>query len=182
MVRRFLAGGLLTVLTLTLSAASHGGDNSTPKVPTPPTNAALEKLKQLAGTWLVADKDGKPTDQVASVIKVTSGGSAIVETLFPGQPHEMVSIYTAEGPDLYMTHYCVLGNQPRMKADPNSPANQIVWHFVGGGNLNVKKDKHMHEGTLTIIDKDHVEVNGVAWENGGPAKDMCCGQKLVRKK
>jgi hypothetical protein len=182
MVRRFLAGGLLTVLSLTLSATSHGGDNAAPKVPTPPTNAALEKLKQLAGTWLVADKDGKPTDQVASVIKVTAGGSAVHETLFPGQPHEMVSIYTVEGSDLIMTHYCVLGNQPRMKADGNSPSNQIVFRFVGGGNLDPKKDKHMHEGTLTIIDKDHVEVNGVAWENGGPAKDMCCGQKLVRKK
>jgi hypothetical protein len=69
-----------------------------------------------------------------------------------------------------------------MKADPNSPANQIVWRFVGGGNLDVKKDKHMHEATLTIVDKDRLEVNGVGWENGGPAKDMCCGLKLVRKK
>src|SRR5262245_38251507 len=182
MVRRFLAGGLFTVLILNFSAVSRGADTAAPKVPTPPTNAALEKLKQLAGTWLVADKDGKPTDQVASVIKVTAGGSAILETLFPGQPHEMVSIYTVEGSDLILTHYCVLGNQPRMKADANSASNQIVFRFVGGGNLDVKKDKHMHEATLTIIDNDRLEVNGVGWENGGPAKDMCCGLKLVRKK
>jgi len=182
MLRRFLAGGLLTVLAMTLSAASYGGDNTSPKPPTPPTNAALEKLKQLAGTWLLADKDGKPTDQVASVIKVTAGGSAIVETLFPGQPHEMVSIYTVEGSDLIMTHYCVLGNQPRMKADAKSSANQIVWRFAGGGNLDPKKDKHMHEATLTIVDNDRLEVNGVGWENGAPAKEMCCGLKLVRKK
>lgn len=182
MVRRILAGGLLTILTLTLSAASPAGDNATPKLPTPPTNAALEKLKQLAGTWLVADKDGKPTDQVASIIKVTAGGSAVHETLFPGLPHEMVSIYTVEGSDLIMTHYCVLGNQPRMKADPNSPSNQIVFRFIGGGNLDPKKDKHMHEGTLTIVDNDRLEVNGVGWENGAPAKDACCGLKLVRKK
>ena len=111
-------------------------------------------MKKLAGTWLVADKDGKPTDQVASVIKVTAGGSAVHETLFPGQPHEMVSVYTVDGPDLIMTHYCVLGNQPRMKADPKSPANQIVFHFAGGANLDPKKDKHMHEATLTIVDDD----------------------------
>jgi hypothetical protein len=182
MGKRFLACGLLATLTLTFPLAGQGADKSAPKLPSPPTNAALEKMKKLAGTWLVADKDGKTTDQVASVIKLTAGGSAVHETLFPGQPHEMVSVYTVDGPDLIMTHYCVLGNQPRMKADPKSPANQIVFRFAGGANLNPAKDKHMHEATLTIVDEDHIEVAGVGWENGGPAKEMCCGLKLVRKK
>src|SRR6516164_10023619 len=145
MVRSLVACGLL----LTLSQASFGGDKPGVKLPSPATNAGLEKMKKLAGTWLTADNDGKPTDQVASIIKVTAGGSVVHETLFPGQPQEMVSIYTVNGPDLIMTHYCVLGNQPRLKADPNSPSNQIVWRFTGGTNLNPGKDKHMHEATLT---------------------------------
>jgi hypothetical protein len=169
-------------LMVTVSPESRGDDKSEPKLPTPPTNAALEKMKQLAGTWLLADKDGKATDRVASIIKVTAGGSVVHETLFPGQPHEMVSVYSVDGPDLIMTHYCVLGNQPRMKADPKSPANQIVFRFAGGANLNPKNDKHMHEATLTIVDNDRLEVNGIGWENGAPAKEMCCGLKLVRKK
>jgi hypothetical protein len=178
MVRRLVACGLL----LTLSLASFGGDKPGAKLPAQPTNAGLEKMKKLAGTWMAADNDGKPTDQVASIIKVTAGGSAVHETLFPGQPHEMVSIYTVNGPDLIMTHYCVLGNQPCMKADPKSPANQIVFQFNGGGNLDPYKDKHMHEATLTIVDDDHIEVKGTGWENGAPSKEMCCGTKLVRKK
>jgi hypothetical protein len=182
MLRRFFACGLLLALMLALSGMSHGGDKAAPKLPAPPTNAALEKMKKLAGTWLLADKDGKPTDQVASIIKVTAGGSAVHETLFPGQPHEMISVYTVDGPDLIMTHYCVLGNQPRMKADAKSPANQIVFRFAGGANLDPKKDKHMHEATLTIVDDDRLDVNGIGWENGSPAKEMCCGLKLVRKK
>jgi hypothetical protein len=182
MLRRFLCGCLILVLTLTVSAANQGGDKAAPKPPTPPTNAALETMKKLAGTWLLVDKDGKPTTEIASIIKVTAGGSVVHETLFPGQPHEMVSVYVADGSDLIMTHYCVLGNQPRMKADPKSPANQIVWRFVGGTNLDPKKDKHMHEATMTLIDENHMEVNGIGWENGAPANDMCCGLKLVRKK
>jgi hypothetical protein len=177
MVRRFVLCGLL----LTLSQASFGGDKPEVKLPTPATNAGLEKMKKLAGTWLAADTAGKPTDQVMSIIKVTAGGSAVHETLFPGQPHEMVSIYTADGADLVMTHYCVLGNQPRMKADPKSPANQIRFQFAGGSNLDPKKDKHMHAATLTIVDDSHIEVAGVGWEDGAPAKEMCCGFKLVRK-
>ncbi len=103
------------------------------------------------------------------------------ETLFPGQPHEMVSLYTSEGPDLLMTHYCVLGNQPRMKADPASTANKIIFKFTGGGNLDPAKDKHMHEATLTIVDPDHIEVHGMGWENGSPCKEMCGQTKMVRK-
>jgi hypothetical protein len=41
MVRQFLAWGLLMSLMLAVSLASHGGDKSAPKLPTPPTNAAL---------------------------------------------------------------------------------------------------------------------------------------------
>ena len=178
MVRSLVACGLL----LTLSQASFGGDKPGVKLPSPATNAGLEKMRKLAGTWLTADKDGKATDQVASIIKVTAGGSVVHETLFPGQPHEMISIYTANGPDLVLTHYCVLGNQPCMKADGKSPSNQIVFQFTSGGHLDPSKDKHMHEATLTFIDDDHIEVKGIGWENGAPAKEMCCGLTLVRKK
>ncbi len=178
MMRRLL---VCPVLLLALQLVAYG-DDKTGQLPPAPTNAGLEKMKKLAGTWLAVDKDGKPTDQVASVIKVTAGGSVVHETLFPGQPHEMISIYTLDGPDLVMTHYCVLGNQPRMKADPKSPANQIRFQFDGGSNLDPKKDKHMHAATLTLVDDDHIEVAGEGWEGGAPAKEMCCGLKLVRKK
>jgi len=182
MLRRSWGGGLLVAVILALPLASQADDKRVPTLPTPPTNANFEKLKKLAGTWLLADEDGKPTDQIASVIKLTAGGSAIHETIFPGQPHEMISVYTVDGPDLVMTHYCVLGNQPRMKADPKSPSNQIVYRFAGGSNLDPAKDKHMHEATLTIVDNDRLELKGCGWENGEPAKEMCCGLKLVRKK
>ncbi len=179
MLRRFFG---VCGLLLTLSLASFGNDKPEAKRPAPPTNAGLEKMKKLVGTWLVTDKDGKATDQVASIIKVTAGGSIVHETEFPGQPEEMISIYTVDGPDLILTHYCVLGNQPRLKADPNSSENQIVFQFAGGANLDPKKDKHMHEVTLTFVDGDHLEVKGTGWENGEPSKEMCCGLKLVRKK
>jgi hypothetical protein len=172
---------MLGLLLMTVPLASYGADKPAAKVPQAPVNAGLEKMKKLAGTWMVADKDGKPTEQVASVIKVTAGGSAVHETLYPGQPQEMVSVYTTNGPDLIMTHYCVLGNQPVMKADLSS-GSQIIFEFIGGGNLDPKKDKHMHEATLSFVDDDHIEVKGTGWENGAPAKDMCCGVKLVRKK
>jgi hypothetical protein len=177
MVQRFLVG---SVLVLALTVGARGEEKSPGKSPT--THPGLERLKKLAGTWVMADKDGKPTDQVVSVIKVTSAGSAVHETLFPGSPHEMVSVYYRDGADLVMTHYCALGNQPRMKADPKSAPNQIHFQFVGGTNLNPDKDMHMHEGTITFVDEDHIEWAGVAWKNGKPVEDHCPMFKLVRKK
>ena len=150
--------------------------------PQPGNTAALEKLKKLAGEWVAADKDGKPTAQVVTAFRVTSAGSAVHETIFPGTGQEMVSVYHLDGKDLVMTHYCALGNQPRMKADPASPPNQIRFKFAGGTNLDPAKDMHMHEGTLTFIDDDHIEFSGVAWVGGKPAEDHCAKMKLVRKK
>jgi hypothetical protein len=177
MAQRFWVGGLVL---LALTAGVHADDKTDAKAPAP--HAGLEKLKKLAGTWVAADKDGKPTDKVVSVVRVTAGGSVVEETLFPGSPMEMVSLYHRDGADLVMTHYCMLGNQPRMKADPKSPANQLHFEFAGGTNLDPAHDKHMHEGTLTIIDDDHIEWCGVAWEGGKPMQGHNCDMKLVRKK
>jgi hypothetical protein len=176
-MQRFLVGGLVLIAF----GAGARGDDKPAKVPTAAA-AGLERIKKLAGTWVAADAAGKPTDQVVSVIRVTAAGSAVEETLFPGQPHEMVSIYHRDGNDLVMTHYCALGNQPRMKADPNSPPNQIHFRFDGGSNLDPAKDMHMHEGTLTFIDDNHIEFQGVAWAGGKPAESHCAVMKLVRKK
>jgi len=176
MAQRLLVAGLVLI---TLGNGIRADDAA--KAPTA-THAGLERLKKLAGTWVEADKDGKPTDKVVSVIKVTAGGSAVQETLFPGQPMEMMSVYHLDKNDLMMTHYCMLGNQPRMKADPKSPANQLHFLFDGGTNLDPKKDMHMHEGTLTFVDDDHIEFSGVGWVNGKPSPDHCATMKLVRKK
>src|SRR5690242_9923644 len=103
-----LAGGLMVIA---LAAGARGGD---PPAKATTTNPNLDRLKALAGTWVEADKDGKPTDKVVSVVKVTAAGSTVHETLFPGTPMEMISVYHLDGADLVMTHYCALGNQPRM--------------------------------------------------------------------
>src|SRR5262245_17113613 len=105
MMRGFLVCGLLA---LAFQVATYGDEKPETKLPPAPTNPGLEKMKKLAGTWVAADKYGRPTNEVVSVIKVTSGGSAVHETIFPGQPMEMVSVYTADGSDLVMTHYCAL--------------------------------------------------------------------------
>src|SRR5438445_5547482 len=109
MALRFLVCGLMLV---GFGAATRGDEKPAKAA----THAGFERLKKMAGTWVEADKDGKPTDKVVSVVKVTAAGSTVQETLFPGTQMEMMSVYHMDKSDLVMTHYCMLGNQPRMKA------------------------------------------------------------------
>lgn len=178
-LQHFACGLILAALSSTgFAEDKHKHEHPAPAAP---KHAGLDKMKTLAGTWVMADESGKPTNQVVSVIKVTAGGSAVHETIFPGQDMEMVSVYTPDGDGLLMTHYCMLGNQPQMKAAVAADAKQLKFDFVGGTNLDPAKDKHMHGATLTFIDADHIQIEGVAWENGAPAKEMCGTMKLVRK-
>lgn len=163
-------------------ACATGADDTKDHGASPPTNASFEMLKKLVGTWVNVDAAGKPTDEVVSVIRLTAAGSALHETLFPGQPHEMISVYTVDGAEVAMTHYCMLGNQPRLKGKVSAQGNQLCLEFVGGTNLDPAKDKHMHSAILTFVDDDHFEVEGIGWEGGKPAKAMCNGMKLARKK
>jgi hypothetical protein len=126
----------------------------------------FETLKKLAGDWVEIDKDGKPTDKVVSSIRVTSAGSAIQETLSPGSDHEMVTMYFLDGDDLLLTHYCALGNQPRMRAEAGQDARRIAFKFVGGTNLKSPDEHHMHEATLTIAGPDRYQAEWASCKDG----------------
>lgn len=141
--------------------------------------ARFEALKKLAGDWVEVGKDGKPTDKVVSSFRVTAGGSTVQETLFPGTDHEMVTMYHLDGSDLLLTHYCMLGNQPRMKAEPGSETKRIPFKFVGSTNLKSEDENHMHEATLTLVSDDRFQAEWISCKEGKPCHKV--GFDLVRK-
>jgi hypothetical protein len=97
--------------------------------------------------------------------RLTGGGTAVVETRFKGTPHEMVTVYHCDGPDIVLTHYCAAGNQPRMRlATPG--ARELVFEFDGGTNLDPKKDGHMHVGRLELVDADHLKTRWSYYSGG----------------
>jgi hypothetical protein len=126
---------------------------------------AFTRLKAMAGSWSSKlsehEKTGHATDGKVTY-HVTGGGSALVETLFPGSDHEMVSVYHLDGDDLRMTHYCSAGNQPRLKLDRTaSTPDKLVFVFDGGTNLDPSKDMHIHGLTMTFQKDGQVDC---AWE------------------
>ena len=97
------------------------------------------KMKELAGEWT-----NKAEGQTV-IYRVMSKGKSVMEILYAGTDHEMVTMYYLDGDDLVATHYCVQGNQPRLKLDTkDSRTSKLVFDFAGGTNLDPAKDTHMH--------------------------------------
>jgi hypothetical protein len=117
---------------------------------------AFDRLKSIVGTWSIKMDDAAHGDLASEaharvVYRLTGGGSALVETLFPDSEHEMFSVYHLDGDDLRMTHYCDLGNQPHLKLDRTaSRPDHFVFIFDGGTNLDPGKDNHIHGLTMSF--------------------------------
>jgi hypothetical protein len=140
------------------------GQEKTPHAK-PANYAGLDKFKDLAGEW--AGKENKGGKEVRVRYQVTAGGSAVVETLFPGSEHEMVTVIHPDGDDLLLTHYCMLGNQPQMRAS-KTDGNKVDFKFVRATNLKSDKDAHMHAVTYTFIDRDTLQSEWVHYSGGQP--------------
>jgi len=153
---------LLLAPTLSLAAQAAGAG--------PPSAApAFQRFKALAGEWVAAE-DGEMTKKGDLVARyaVTAGGTAVVETIFPGTPHEMVTVYTAEGPDVVLTHYCMVGNQPRMRAKhPSGPRFEFA--FDGGANVAPASDRHMHSAWVEFVGDNELRSEWTEHAAGKPA-------------
>ena len=83
--------------------------------------------------------------------KVTSNGSAVVETLFPGTPHEMISVYhDNHNGKLTMTHYCAFGNQPKLDL-VKLESGQLDFELSPSSDIPAGED-HMHSLKIAIED------------------------------
>lgn len=167
-----------SLFSLVVAVAFSGIVASAEPVTSAKAAPSLDAIKKLAGDWYEVDKDGKTTDKLVSQIRVTAGGSAVREILFPNTEMEMVSIYTQDGGDLLMTHYCVIGNAPKLKAEAGSTPDAIVFKAIGG--VNLEKDTFMGKATLKILDADHISIAGEKCEAGKCSE--CGSMKLARKK
>lgn len=132
--------------------------------------AGLEPFKKLAGDWVCMHKmEGQEAQEIHVTYKVTSGGSAVVETIMPGTPMEMVTVIHPDGDDLVLTHYCAVGNQPTMRASANPTGNKVDFKFVRASNMKSDKDMHMHEVSYTFVDKDNLKAEWTHYNDGKPA-------------
>ena len=170
---------MVALAVLVLAAGTALAEPASPSAGRTPASAAFERFKALAGEWVAAE-DGemsKKGDLVARYA-VTAAGSAVVETVFPGSPQEMVTVYHADGPDLVLTHYCMEGNQPRMRAKAPR-GSRFDFAFDGGSNIDPGRDRHMHSASLELVGADEIRTVWTELAEGKPV--LVAKSRLVRK-
>ncbi len=131
--------------------------------------SAFEFLKTLTGDWERSGGAHEHGDGSHKVIfRNTAAGSSVMETMFPGEDMEMISMYHMDGDTLLLTHYCALQNAPVMKFEKSDKPGEIKFVFHGGTNFDPKTDPHVHEGVMKIKDANTIESAFVGYSNGKP--------------
>ena len=128
----------------------------------------MAKLTALEGEWVLLDEDGGETDTIGATFRLTAGGSALVETMFPDSPdgHEMVNMYHADGDRVLMTHYCAAGNQPRLVVIPTDDENRLEFRFESITNLASPEAGHMHQAEYVFEGDDRLTTRWRSMANG----------------
>jgi len=161
---------MLCVLFLSVSLAAA-------EPPESKASAAMDKMKSLEGVWEGKDPEGNP---VTVSYRIVSAGTSLEETLDHGKMGSgaMVTMYHLDGDNLMLTHYCSMGNQPRMRMSKSSPTS-MAFSFVDGTNISSEDDHRMSGLVITWTDKDHISQEWTMREKGKDGHPMVF--KLARK-
>ncbi len=159
---------IIAVLACAPAAFAQSPAADAPAAKPAPAPHALDRLKALAGDWSAEGLDGNSAPGARMRYEVTAGGSAVLETLFPGTPHEMRTLYAKDRDDIVLTHFCASGHHPKMRAKPAADGT-LVFAFDGALNFDPARDGHMHDATFTLVGPDEIRSRWTFWEAGKPA-------------
>lgn len=109
---------------------------------------AFERLKSLEGRW---DGRGMTPDglELSVIYEVTSNGNTVMERMFAGTRHEMITMYTLDEDAVVATHYCTFGNQPTMRLNAaKSDADNLVFDFV---SVRGARGDYIKSGSIRFV-------------------------------
>ena len=163
------------ILAYPSSAADTPSTEATAATVDPDTLEAttlFDRMKSLVGVW-----EGQWSPGTTSTIvtySLTGNSSVLVEDYLVGQT-TMSTLYHLDGDELMLTHYCSVGNQPRMKLAAVSPDGlELVFDQFDGTNLEARG--YSERLTLTFEDENHIAVFYRGSKNGSSS-----GVRLQRR-
>ena len=125
--------------------------------------AAFAQLKTLVGEW-----EGKT--EAGRVFKVSyrlvANNTVLVETWTLGPQREALTLYHMDNESLIATHYCPLGNQPRLRLKEPSSGPSFTFEFISATNLPKPERAHQHQFALEILQPNSFARSETYLENG----------------
>lgn len=121
---------------------------------------AFNRIKNMPGTW----EGTSPEGPVKVTFKVTSEGSAVMSEILGKE--DMISMFHLDNDRLLLTHYCAVGNQPRMQGALSPDGKVVTFTYVDATNLSAPEAAHMRQMILTWIDDNHHTEEWVFADHG----------------
>ena len=152
----------ISVIAFALCASLAIADDSAKKQP---KSDDLKPIAALQGTWIQikpAPADGQKPATL--VFRPTAGGSAVMESISAGSDHEMLNVYTEDDKGVLLTHYCIMGNQPRMRLT-SIKDGVLTFEYVDAGNLKSRDEAHMDSLVITV-NGDHMTQDWSMYADG----------------
>jgi len=128
---------------------------------------SFDELKSLDGTWEGKAANGEPFQVI---YRVTSNGSALMSEI-KGKEN-MISMFSLDGDRLVITHYCAVGNQPRMVAGPSPDGRSLTFDYLDATNLASPDAGHMSRLVLSMLDSNHHTEEWVFTDHGKQEKEV----------
>ena len=159
-----------SVFTLTILFGlliSFSAVSEEPKYQSKPAPEVLNYFTELEGEWVGTHINHKgEEEQVTLIYRTVSGGTAVEERIFADTPKEMITVYhgSDEG-SVLMTHYCMLGNQPRLRLE-NTHEKMFKFEYLDGVGINRESTGHMGGMILTIVDENTIKQAWDYYEEG----------------
>jgi hypothetical protein len=131
---------------------------------------SFDQIKTLTGSW-EGTANGKPLDVSFSDL---SNGSAVMSEIHGGGPeHHMVSMFHLDGADrLLITHYCSVGNQPRMLASASPDGKTFTFTYLDATNLANPDAGHMQKLVIAVLDNNHHTEDWTFLDHGKEMKQF----------
>jgi hypothetical protein len=143
MIRALTISVFAAMLPMTVVGAAHSSAKA----------AIFEQLKTLVGEWEGTNSEGP----VKITYTLVAGGTALMERLQPANEPDMITMYSADGDHVVITHYCSGGNQPQMVAKAAAGnADKVSFTLVRVTGMKTPDEAHMVGLVLTFSDHDHL--------------------------
>jgi len=130
---------------------------------------SFDQLKTLAGSWDGKSSDGMPLNVT---FEDTAGGSALLSQVHGHGADNMISMIHLDANRLVLTHYCSIGNQPRMAATASPDGKTITFDFFDATNLASPDAGHMQRVVIAIVDANHHTEEWTFVDHGKQTKEF----------
>lgn len=106
---------------------------------------AFARLKALVGAWRGQRPNGR---EIGVTYRLTAAGTVLVETWALGPERESLTLYHMDGGELVATHYCPIGNQPRLRLT-RTTGDRLDFTFRDATDL-APGEAHQHDFWIEI--------------------------------